>query len=240
MKRISILALVALFLMSCTAFAQKTEYKNNQYNAGNIKTIVLVCNIPAQSSQNVIDQYMPLSYPDILIKRFSKNKNITVVKFGDLLADIYKTTGQNLSELNKTDPQLANNILGEWLKKYDAYLSVDILQYHLLPQYIPPATINMTQYRMVTVTNPYGGVSTVSVPYDVPINLPGFNTNSAAVELEFKLFDTKNSTLIFERKEDRVRESDRTNTADPKDVAKRIGESYVGDLLDKIHDDSKK
>lgn len=240
MKRIYILSIITLFLLSCTAFAQKSEFKNEKYNAGHIKNIILLCGIPQQTAPYVYDQYLPQTFPDVIIKEFSSNKDIKITNFEDIVHKINLENNCDIMEMFQTNPTQANQILQNYTSKYDAYLIVNILQYGNGSQYRPAFSYNTTQYQTGSVIGSDGSTATVTVPQTVTNTIPAGTISNATAAIEFIFRDTKTNETIFARTESRTRASDAWNTADPKDIAKRISDNYINDVLDKIAKDSKK
>ncbi len=239
MKRIYFFTLALVILFTSVAFAEKSEYKNDKYNASHIKNIILLCGVPSSTSSYVYDPYISMTFPDVIVKELSEDRNIKITMFADIVKKVNQENNCDIMAAYDADPAGANKLMQKYIDKYDAYLVVNILQYGTGSQYRPEFAYNTTQYSTSTVTTSTGEFATITTPQTVTHTIPAGLTSNATAAFEFNLRDTKTNETIFARTESRTRESDLFSTADPKDIAKRISDNYVHDLLDKIHNDLK-
>jgi len=239
MKRISVLALMFMFLFSCTAFAQKYEYKNDNFNAGHIKNIVLLIFVPNENIKYIQDQYIIPKIEQNIIKSL-EDKGLSVTPFSKVVSNINTTYNIDVMSMNRTDPKQAGELLSKYLFNYDAVFTVSILAYGVGSQYEPGFSYNTTQYQTGTVIGSNGNMATITTPQTVNHQVSGRDVSNATAILDFKLNDTKSNATIFAYSEQRTRESDMWNTADPESVAHRVISACINDMAVKIHDDANK
>lgn len=210
------------------AFAEKYDYVNKNYNASNIKSIVLLCTIPKNNIQLVEDTYAPSKFNDLIINNFTR-KNIKVTLFSDLLNQINTENNVDIAKLEQTDHDKAMELITSYLQKYDACLTVNLLQYNVTNTYISPTTYTTTQYQQSTVYNTNGTITAVDIPQTVTNEIPGMMGKSGNAKIRLILIDTHTNETIFDRKELGSELGEH-----PFDVAKRIVNNYVNNVIDMI------
>ena len=112
---------------------QTSEYKNENYNAGKIKKILLVCSIPDGFSQFVDDNYAVQNSEQIIQKRL-EGKGFTVETMDGIMSKLSQEKNINLYYMVKSDPQQAYSIIGDYVKgNFDATCDVKIFSYEMIP-----------------------------------------------------------------------------------------------------------
>lgn len=123
-----VLPLVLCIMMYCTvAMAEKIDYKDNQYNFKNIKTVVL-CHM--DFSQANLDSTAFQDELQTLYIESSSGSNLTALSNEQLVRKISLSTRQNMKMLEKQDMDTYNRMYWEHLPEYaDAYVIGKLVEY---------------------------------------------------------------------------------------------------------------
>ncbi|WP_196595736.1 hypothetical protein [Pectinatus frisingensis] len=231
-KIVLIITLFLICILSGIVFAQKADYVNKNYNAHNIKNILVAVTVP--QGANVFDDYATIKIEDDIKEAFSNDTNIHITMMDDVISQINRDNNIDIIQLTKTDPQTANQYFVKYAAPYDTALEVDVLDYSNGKSYVGANSYNTTEYQNVTATDSYGNITNVTVPQTVTHNIPAHYVGNATVGLNFTLRDMSTNQVIFARKEIRTRDNDAFNTAACESIAKRIVNNYVNNTIDMI------
>ena len=239
MKRILLLVMSIMVLFSCTVFAQKYDFKNENYNASGLKSVIVIASIPDQYASRVQDPYALQKLINETCSKINKSTSVHAYTMDDIFQRIIKEKDADFPNTYQNNRELGNKELQDMVNEYDSVLVLTVAAFGLGEQYQGETSYNTTQNQTSTVIGPNGQVATVNTPVTTSHKIPGHMISNAAVEIDFTLKDAKNMTVIFDRKEARVRPADAFSTADPIDIAKRMISGYVEEMDNKIKHDAK-
>lgn len=219
---------------------------NKNYDASNIKNVIVMFKIPQPTQQNV-DPIYNQEKPKIIneIKKdFAKDKNINinVTMFNDLIRRINSENNIDFNELNKTDPQKANTILTNYLKQYDTCFTIYILMYYIDSRFVP--AFSYDDRELVDHGQKYDTDAGKWVPdkewETVTVTVPDHYYEQTYTDFLMTLTDINTKQVIFSRQEWRKYAPDRGDWyKDPVSFANRTIRNYISDTLKMVRKSNK-
>ena len=233
-KRIAILValVMCILLLTSTVFAEKQEWVDKTFDFKQVKRILVYDPNVAKHLRNGITEK---EIQEIFSAKLKFPKEVQVITFSELLELITRDTGVNPGLLYSTDPNKAIAFINENIPKYaDISISTNVLEYSIGKEYREGYTYQTTDYQTAYV---YGqnGTTTVQAPVTTNHSVSGRNIPVAYSSVRWDVFYTKTGTAVFSRLEDRARANPTAfNNTKPKDLYRRILDSFFDDLSDKI------
>ena len=257
-KKIILIIMFLLCAMPSIVFADNdlcgaSEYHKNfvvnkNYDASNIKNVIVMFDIPQPTQQNVDINYIQ-EKSDLInnIKKYfakDKNININVTMFDDLVSRINSENNIDFTELNKTDPPKANTILANYLKQYDTCFTVHILMYYIDSRLIPEFSYD--DRELVENGHIYDSDTGKWVPdkewETVTVTVPEHYDNTSFTDFLMTLTDINTKQVIFSHEEWRKHESTCINDTDfenPEKLANQTLHNYINDTLKMVRKSKK-
>ena len=135
MKIISSVLFLLLFLTS-TAFAEKQEWYDKNYDFTKVKRIIVNFVIPEQLKNGVVEheatELFKEQFSKRLVPKLSK-QNIKIVMFEDVFQEIKSSQNIDLFALYETDADKARTFIAEYIpKNFDVVFNVT-LQHNIKP-----------------------------------------------------------------------------------------------------------
>ncbi len=233
MKIISSILFFLLFLTS-TAFAEKQEWFDKNYDFSKVKHIVVNFVIPEQLKNGIVEheatELFQETFSKRLVPKLSKQK-IRVVMFENLFQDIKANHNIDLIAMYKSDPDKAKTFIAEYIpKNFDVIFNVTLQHYSMGTEYVDGYT-----YSVPTSQSYYDGSKFVTVSGTQQHYVSGGNKPAAYAIVKYEIIDIPTTKNVWTRIDDRSRvNKDIFENSKPKDLYQRSLKSYFADLISKL------
>lgn len=230
MKKIILLML--LFIFSTTAYAQKQEYIDKNYDFSKVKKVYF--NFSYLPNANGINENETMELNTEAITKIWKQAKLKGYEFyGPAnIIEMIKTEKQiNIKELAKNDIEKANEIFMNYLNEnMDVAAQVDVLVYDIGSQYREGYFMNVPSTETTYIYTPYGS-GTMTTYGNEQQYVPGGNVPVAYCCVKMYVHDFKTDKDVWVRIDDRAKMNATVfDNTRPKDMYKRIINSYYGDF----------
>ena len=236
-RRLAVL-LISYFiciLMMPTAYAEKQEWVDSNYDFGKVKRVTLKMQIKQRLYNGINENEMI----EILMSKFKPPANVQWVRGVNVISSIKAETGIDLDAMGKGNPQAAEKIFVEHLPRYaDVAVLVQVFEYGMGSYYYEGYTYNTTEYQTSYVGGRIGNTKysgTVMSPVNKTYTISGGSRPVAYSAVRFEVIDLKTQKAVFTRLDDRAKVyKDAFSNTQPKDVFGRIMGSFFDDLSNKL------
>ena len=233
MKIISSVLFLLLFLTS-TAFAEKQEWYDKNYDFTKVKRIIVNFVIPEQLKNGVVEheatELFKEQFSKRLVPKLSK-QNIKIVMFEDVFQEIKSSQNIDLFALYETDADKARAFIAEYIpKNFDVVCNVTLQHYSMGTEYVDGYT-----YTTPTSQSYYDGTKFVTVSGTQQHYVSGGNKPAAYAIVKYEITDIPTTKNVWTRIDDRARvNKDIFENSKPKDLYQRSLKSYFSDLASKL------
>jgi len=233
MKIISSVLFLLLFLTS-TAFAEKQEWYDKNYDFTKVKRIIVNFVIPEQLKNGVVEhettELFKEQFSKRLVPKLSK-QNIKIVMFEDVFQEIKSSQNIDLFALYETDADKARTFIAEYIpKNFDVVFNVTLQHYSMGTEYVDGYT-----YTTPTSQSYYDGTKFVTVSGTQQHYVSGGNKPTAYAIVKYEITDIPTTKNVWTRIDDRTRvNKDIFENSKPKDLYQRSLKSYFSDLASKL------
>ena len=233
--KITVLCCLVLSIFSSMAFAEKSEFKDSNYNFTQIRSIPFSCNISDENKAFVDNEYADKVAKQALLEN-AKKKLLPLLDSNNLEKQ-YSTLHSEYVQQKLTDPESAKSAFSKYIKdNYDAKLIVSIKKYHYEYVQHEGYTYESTEYEEIKIQNSDGTWTTISKPYKKTHYVDPWTEKIAVVKIEFKLEDNKTGEVVFARTDEKSSSGGVFSSPNVDNVAKKLCESYVNDLSKMVKD----
>ena len=230
MKRI-LLLVIALMMITVSAFADKQEWIDKDYDFGKAKRILVNLTVPDELKNGITEKETEEIFLEVLQDKVT-NKIVPlgykVKNLNDVNKDMELLYGINIEELAKNNPAEAENTFIKYVNEnIDLVFNAVLLEYSTGTRYQEGYYISVPKTESHYVSNGmYGGqivtTHTTEQQYIGPQNVP------------------MTYTTVWTRIDKREREGDELfGNSKPKEVFERIIKSAFDDFTEKIEKASK-
>ena len=239
MKRI-LLFVIMLMMITVSAFADKQEWIDKNYDFGQAKRILVSFSVPDELKNGITEKETEEIFFDVLQDKVT-NKLVPfgykVKTLADVDDDIQLLYGVNFTEQIKNNTIEAEKIFEKYINEnVDLVVGVKLLTYSTGSRY------KEGYYRTVTKSEPqyvgdlYGG-RFVNTSRTEQQYIPGKNVPMTYTSVKFMIDDVDTKENVWTRIDEREREGDELfGNSKPKEVFERILKSGFGDFTDKLKD----
>ena len=233
MKIISSVLFLLLFLTS-TAFAEKQEWYDKNYDFTKVKRIIVNFVIPEQLKNGVVEhettELFKEQFSKRLVPKLSK-QNIKIIMFEDVFQEIKSSQNIDLFALYETDADKARTFIAEYIpKNFDVVFNVTLQHYSMGTEYVDGYT-----YTTPTSQSYYDGTKFVTVSGTQQHYVSGGNKPTAYAIVKYEITDIPTTKNVWTRIDDRTRvNKDIFENSKPKDLYQRSLKSYFSDLASKL------
>lgn len=224
--------LFVLVLMSQTAFAEKQEWIDKNYDFKQVKRVLIYNPTVSQKLRNGITEK---EIAEIFTDK-SKLSNVKIIRIADMVQLIKINDGIDLVSLHNENPQEAANTLIRLTPKYaDLVITSTVLEYGTGTQYREGYVYTTTEYQNTYVTS-YGGSAVVQSPTTKINSVPGGNVPTAYAAIRWDAYNAKTNQAVLSMTEDRIRANSTVfDNTKPKDIYGRMVGAFFGSVNDKIN-----
>lgn len=243
MKKVLFLVLL-LVSIAASAFAEKQEWIDKNYDFGQSKRILVGLNIPNNLKNGVTENQASEIFSEKLQKEVIDELAIHRYKFKSLAEipnDILRFQGVDVIAMNQTDPQRARAIFSQHLgENFDLFLTVDLLMYDTGTQYQEGYFYNMPTNDTYVMSGT-SGTGILNVQGQKQQYVPGGDVPVAYCAVKFSLADMHTGKNVWTRIDDRARANSRVfDNTTPKDLYERILGSFFSDYSTKLTEAAEK
>lgn len=216
--------ILCMMLFSGVAAAEKTDYKDNQYNFKNIKS-VLLCDMDL-SQVNIENDIIEMNLQANYEAKAEKYK-LPLVGMDKVLQKMSLALGQDIELLHKSNPEEAQKLFEEHVGDYvDAYVTAKIIKYDSETTYHPAYTSDEVKTKFVTDVDRDGNQRQRPVEYIETVYHGDYYSTEFYVTTEFRSYDAKTHKEIFSRLDDRCYYS-KTGTGASDDSCKEYFKDFA-------------
>lgn len=227
--QIVLLCCLLLSFFSNVSFAEKSEFKDSNYNFSQIHSAPFVCNISEENKALIENEYADKVIAQSLLE--NAKKKILPLLDSNNLEKQYANLHSEYSQQKLTEPTNAKKVFDKYLKdNFDATLYVLIKKYHYEYVQHDGYTYETTEYEEIKIQNSDGTWTTISKPYKKIHYVDPWTEKIAVVNIEFKLVDNKTGEVVFVRTEEKSSSGGVFSSPNVDNVAKKLCESYINDL----------
>lgn len=213
---------LCMILLAGVAGAEKTDYKNENYNFKAIKTIAIY---DVDFEHVKIDNDILKKNLQSVYEKKAKDTGLGVMTGEVVMRKMSLGLGQDLDTLAVKDPAAADKLYDEHLKDYvDAYVTAVMKTYEGESVHHPGYTTMEKRTKHVKITD-NGKVRDIAFEYEEPVYHPDYYTYNFYTAVEFHVYDAKTNEEIFSRLDTRGRQDNQG-----KDMYERICGNFFGDL----------
>ncbi len=243
MKRI-LLFVIMLMMITVSAFADKQEWIDKDYDFGKAKRILVNLTVPDELKDGITEKETEEIFLEVLKNKVT-NKIVPlgykVKNLNDVNKDMELLYGINIEELAKNNPAEAENTFIKYVNEnIDLVFNAVLLEYSTGTRYQEGYYISVPKTESHYVSNGmYGGqivtTHTTEQQYIGPQNVPMTYTT-----VKFIINDMATKANVWTRIDKREREGDELfGNSKPKEVFERIIKSAFDDFTEKIEKASK-
>ena len=220
---------VWLALLPQAASAEKTDWKDNNYDFSRVRR-VMVYNVDLTAANFSSDMKAHKYRSDF--PEYAKKLRCEVLTEEQAWRRVSLALGVDLDAIARTDPGRAQQLFAENLSRVaDAWIQSRVLKWENT-YYIIPEHTEWEQKRIDRSYRDRNGRWVNDYYYiTVPVTYPPRRVDVSRLNMSFEVHDVKTGKMIFGREDDRDRED-----YDAQDgMYERICKSFFGDFGDKIH-----
>ncbi len=238
MKKIVLLVMMFM-LVTVSAFADKQEWIDKNYDFGKAKNVLVTFYVPEELKNGITEKETQEIFEEALQDKVTNKlvplgyKIKTLEKANNEISLLY---GINIKEQLKNNPLDAKVIFDKYLKEnIDLVMEVQLLRYSTGSKTKEGYFVSVPKYESHYVSNGmYGGhfvtTQTTEQQYIAPQNVPMTYT-----AVKFIIDDVQTDANVWTRIDDREREGDELfGNSKPKEVFERILKSGFDDFKDKL------
>lgn len=240
MKRILLFAIM-LMMVTVSAFADKQEWIDKNYDFGKAKRILVSFSVPDELKNGITEKETEEIFFEVLQDKVTDKLaplGYKVKTLTDVNDDIQLLYGVNFTEQIKNNTVEAEKIFEKYINEnVDLLVNVQLLTYSTGNKYKEGyyRTVPKTESHYVS-NGMFGGqivtTHTTEQQYVAPQNVPMTYT-----AVKFIIDDVKTKENVWTRIDNREREGDELfGNSKPKEVFERIIKSGFGDFTDKLKD----
>lgn len=232
MRRIVLLLLCLILLMSSAVSAAPNKWSDSNYDFTTVKTVLIM---KPKIAKDVKDQFALQKIEEMLSAEIQIVK-ITPVFFDDFLQQLTKELNIDLKALNRQDPQQCLTIVKENAPKYvNAILYFDVYEMGWTKEYVQPSSYTYTKNETAYIKNSDGSSTKVEYPTQKTATTPGGLRDFSSASFNASLFDAKEDAMIWGYAEAKKLEKGfHTSSLPEKSMKKIIENAFVDMPLPKV------
>lgn len=228
----NIILTILLILVTATAYAEKQEYINKEYDFSRAKKIYFHFAYLPNGNGIKENETEDLNF-EYLTKLWSKakNKGYQFYYSTDIIDIINKEKSINLDEISQKNPEKAETIYQEYIKEnMDMTVMINVLAYDIGSQYREGYFINMPSTETSYINTPYSS-ATITTYGTQQQYVRGGNVPVSYCCVRMMVFDMATSNRVWVRIDDRAKVNATVfDNTKPKDMYKRILNNYYNDF----------
>lgn len=219
--------LLCLIFYSCTAFAQKQEWFDKQYDFKSLNNIYVEFFVNDELKNGITEKETQEIYEDKFLRKF--------VKSIDAIGYNVQTKKDILEAMNLQQPVTEEDVHQFIYDNFNAWVKIVLQKYNMGTQYAEGYTYSYPETKSQSVYTPNGPVLMTTTENKTQ-HVPGGNFPAVFVRVRFDVYDVKSKEAIWSRIDDRERiNRDEFENTKPKDIFGRILRDFNKDFLRKIN-----
>ena len=226
-----LLSLVICLLNVSFAAAEKQEWVDKTYDFTKVKRVLVYPpTIPDNMKNGIIEKDLSETY----LSKIKLPSNVQVLDILTIIRSIQKDTGIDLPAMHQKNQQEAIKLLNEYIPNYvDMIVCSKIVKYSTGSQYQESYSYNTTSYQ-TSYINGTNGSAAIQTPVNQTHVVPGGDALVLYAGVRWDVYDAKTNTVVFSRIDDRSKMPTRLESGTPKNMYKRILDSFFDDFSDKL------
>ncbi len=193
--------ILCMLLLTGVAGAEKTDYRNPNYNFKGIKSVLLFdMNLEQVNIENdIIAKNLQENY-ELMAQKYK----LSLVPMDTVLRKMSLALGKDLDLLYDSNPEESKEVFGQHVGEYvDAYVTAKILKYESETTYHPAYTSDEIKTKFVTDVDRDGNKHQRPIEYVETVYHSDYYSTEFYVTTEFRAYDAKTHEEIFSRLDER-------------------------------------
>lgn len=228
-KFFGVMLLLTMIILPQSVFAEKTDWFERSYNFHNIKSVILF-DTTFNNGMDYGGSIIQRNLQDVYSQNSRKLKS-NVITEAQARRTIGYQLGMDLDSLAYSNPMQARQIIMQNAYRIaDAWVTANVDNWANSSYVIPARTVWESKRESRTYYDAWGNRREETYYVQVPVTYPPRRVDVSSIQMTLQMFEARNGSLIFARKDVRDREDYQAQ----KGMFGRITNSFFEDVGKKI------